>query len=223
MNIVSSFDTLESLNEYQNSQLSHSSIIKIDDPILFYCWKNISQYIENIRLYQTEAITHSHLTTLVNNDIINNCDYPFDEPVSESTKTFIEAQHAELSQQLADTGSIYIYPYSKTMFRKVVHSNIPESLYKKYYKLSKLKSIITQANGSYVEIRSAYFVEEDLKSLNPVQLDSSNIIAYIEGLEDDKLYYSSMVSSLSAKVQELETTVANISEQLSNKYLTSWA
>lgn len=222
MNIVSSFDTIDSLSTYHNSQFSHSSLIKIDTSVFFYCWKNVHQFIDNIRMYKLGTLSYDQLTDLVNNDIASKFFNPLED---ESTFSPISVanHHVELANEMSQLGEIYIYPYSKTVYRRAIHSNMSESLYKKYYKLLKQKSIVTQANGTYVEIRAGEFTEEDVKTLSSFQFDSSNIIAYIEALEDDKSYYSSMVLHLSSKIEELEKDLNNLSEQLFNKQLTTWA
>jgi DNA-binding transcriptional regulator YhcF (GntR family) len=132
------------------------------------------------------------------------------------------------TQKYAESNkNLYIYPWSKTIYRRTIHPNIPDSVYKKMYNLLKSNGYITAATGNYVTIKNQPITEDQFNSAfsdNEAINDKAiqNILANIQELSADNSYYMKMIGDLENKIHQLEVENNEIRNQLSNKHLTTW-
>lgn len=123
--------------------------------------------------------------------------------------------------------SYYLYPASKTVFRKELHSNIPNVLYKNFYTTLKHSGHIVAATGTYVllvdkpidqSIFNVLKVEskiDDHKVLNQLLDNFSNITS-------DNEYYINYIASLEKKYQDTLAENEQLKNQLYNTKISTW-
>lgn len=130
------------------------------------------------------------------------------------------------SLQNTDRQHCYI-PLSKSNYRKVVHPDLPDSLYKRLYSVLKNNNYIVDAIGSYVvlikepltqDIYDCFQVihEENIKKTLDYLLDK------LDSTEKDRDYYLEYIDSLNEKIKQLEDKLVKADEMLFNKSITTW-
>jgi len=123
---------------------------------------------------------------------------------------------------------IYIYLGSKTDFKKEYYSNIPTSLYEKYYDVLRDNEVIVAATGAYVLVKKTDLSQSILDLIN-VTIDNtqaskviSSFITQVNDLQKDVKYYAEYVESLEKQAQELLDQTSKAREDLYNKTITTW-
>jgi hypothetical protein len=123
---------------------------------------------------------------------------------------------------------IYIYLGSKTDFKKEYYSNIPTSLYEKYYDVLRDNEVIVAATGAYVLVKKTDLSQSILDLIN-VTIDNtqaskviSSLITQVNDLQKDVKYYAEYVESLEKQAQELLDQNSKAREDLYNKTITTW-
>ena len=123
---------------------------------------------------------------------------------------------------------IYIYLGSKTDFKKEYYSNVPTSLYDKYYNALRDNAVILAATGAYVLVRKINLSQSILDLIN-VTIDNTqaskaiaSLIAQVNDLQKDVKYYAEYVESLENQAQELLDQTSKAREELYNKTITTW-
>lgn len=213
MNIVSSFKNIEELQVYHNSSLNNNLLIEVNTAYLQYAFVHI---VDSPECYLTLSLYHSGQI-----DVIE-----FQRRIG----LFIlaESSSVEEYQSLISDPVKYIYIGSKSSFKKTIHSNIIDSLYKKYYNFLKEKEIIIQANGSFVLISDYNFKEEDFQYFQSIEntKDSlkaiNTILSHYEELKNDNKFLINKINELNAAISILHYENQNLLENLNNKILTTW-
>lgn len=208
--IINKFESVEKLNEYLKNSLNNSTIVKIDDYIKYFAYNAINTYIPS---FQSLAIGSVDLNNF---------------------NSFVEANIPLESKEQWQSGfndcnvSFYVYPFSKTNYRKNIHSNITESLYKKMYNFLKSVGIISAATGSYVIVSfREVTLDEFNNNFSEVETFDDKLLQGIlnkmQDLNADNAYCIKVINQLEEKVLQLEAEKINLSNQISNKFLTTWS
>lgn len=127
------------------------------------------------------------------------------------------------------SSNYYIYPGSKTNFRKTVFPDIIESYYKKFYSALKTNSYILEASATrviftsnditenvFTQINSHYNLYDDhLKIL-------ASIINRINDADSDILYYQKVIQTLLQRCSDLEAQLSDAYQQVHNKSISTW-
>jgi len=123
---------------------------------------------------------------------------------------------------------IYIYLGSKTDFKKEYYSNIPTSLYEKYYDVLRDNEVIVAATGAYVLVKKINLSQSILDLIN-VTIDTNqaskaiaSLVNQVNDLQKDVKYYAEYVESLEKQAQELLDQTSKAREDLYNKTITTW-
>lgn len=208
--IVSKFDSVQDLNGYLDHMRQHPQIIHVNSVELLFAVENVEVYNNVLRSY----ISGEHSLTEFNlaiNSVLESTDQ-----VSIYNDKYIQYDK-----------NLYIYPWSKTIYRRTIHANVVDSIYKKMYNLLKTVDYITAATGSYTIFKHVPVTEEQFNSVFG-QVESfdektiQNIITSIQELSSDKAFYLQVISNLENKVYELENEKDKLLNQVNNKYLTTW-
>ena len=123
---------------------------------------------------------------------------------------------------------IYIYLGSKTDFKKEYYSNIPTSLYEKYYNALRDNMIIIAATGAYVILKKTDLSQSILDSIN-LTIDTTqaskiifSLIEQVNDLEKDVKYYVDHINQLEKQAEELLHLTSKAREDLYNKTISTW-
>lgn len=206
--IINKFDSNVLLNDYLSYTLKHPQIIRIDTVAKHY-------------VYSTQDF--ALLRQLVNKEVDAE---RFNEIVVETMESNnVFDQYTQSFYSLSSF--VYVFPWSKTTYRKTVHPNIVDSTYKRLYGLLKNVDYIVDATGSCVTISPCVVSEEKfsafLGELNTFTEKSlQSVIGYIQEISSDHSYYIQVIESLENKVKDLEQQNNELSLQLTNKSLTTW-
>lgn len=121
----------------------------------------------------------------------------------------------------------YLYPGSKTNYRKTIHSFIPNVLYKKIYNAFRINGYIREANGTHViacikpitaEVYNEISSSSDLdnqKVLNQLIDNFSNVSA-------DNQYFLDYIKNLETKYSLILSENQDLKDQIYNSKLSNW-
>lgn len=213
MNFISSFKNIEELQIYHNSSLKNDFLIEVNTAYLQYAFM---QMANSQPCYLTLSLYHSGEI-----DVIE-----FQRRIT--LLMLADDSSVEEYQSLISDPVKYIYIGSKSSFKKTIHSDIIDSLYKKYYNFLKEKEVITQANGSFVLISDYNFKEEDFEYFQSIEntKDSlkavNNILSHYEELKNDNKFLINKINELNIAISILNNENQNLLENLNNKTLTTW-
>lgn len=210
MNIITNFFSKESLNTYLDNSLKNELIIKIDSVEKYYCVADIDAHYLKLRSLALNELTLEDFNNLCTSEMNSANSLQLNKDRYESFKDI----------------TLYVYPLSKTMYRKSIHARLPDSLYKRLYTCLKEREYITAATGNYVLIAHGHLNDEDFQSI----LETSSIdikalqsaISFLQENNNDNAYYISYIKTLESKVQELELQINNLKTQIVNSSLTTW-
>lgn len=214
MTLILKLNTFETLMSFHNKKVKENCLA-IDTYQKAYAVNN--DYNSLLKdLYQGN-ITEENFNIDVENHIITN-----------NSLSVVQTLKACFTEETPI--AFYYYPESKTVFRKNVFSEVPESLYKKYYKLQKKYGFIEKATGSYVilnEMRendSETILSNDLSELETSYSsgDFSKFIEIVQEMQEDIEYYRNYISTFQAIVNDLENQNTTIQQQLHNKQISTW-
>lgn len=123
---------------------------------------------------------------------------------------------------------VYIYLGSKTDFKKEYYSNIPTSLYEKYYNVLRDHGVIIAATAVSVVIKRTNLSQSILDLIN-LSVDTTQVselipalIQKLNNLEKDVKYYVQYVESLEKQTEELLNQTSKAKEDLYNKTISTW-
>jgi hypothetical protein len=207
--ILSSFNSVDELNGYLKNSMNHQQIIHIDSVEKLFCLENINEYLPKLKSLASGEITLDQFNTEINT-VLNATGL-----IGDYVVRFV-GHHL----------NSYVYPWSKTIYRRTVHADVPDSLYKKMYNLLKDKEYIINATGSYVTLVPTTILSEDFENvfLNTTISEKTlqTVFSYVQEISDDKSFYLQKIESLQSKIAQLETINDNLNSQLLNKTLTTW-
>ena len=123
---------------------------------------------------------------------------------------------------------VYIYLGSKTDFKKEYYSNIPTSIYEKYYNVLRDHNVIMAATAAYVVIKKTDLSQPILDLIN-FSIDITQVselipalIVKLNNLEKDVKYYIQYVELLEKQTEQLLHQTSKAKEDLYNKTISTW-
>lgn len=208
--ILNKFESADHLNQYLQTSIKYPQIIHVDS-------------VQKLFAAENPEIFHVSFKDLISGSVTLDS---FDTNIM-LTLTGSDQLDAYTQKYAESDKNLYIYPWSKTIYRRTIHPNIPDSVYKKMYNLLKSNGYITAATGNYVTIKNQPITEDQFNSAfsdNEAINDKAiqNILANIQELSADNSYYMKMIGDLENKIHQLEVENNEIRNQLSNKHLTTW-
>lgn len=210
MIVVTNFSSKENLNSYLKETVENESIIKIDSVEKFYCASKIDEKYHLLRDLSSQEISLLNFNTTCRTQMIEE----------NSFQTY-----KDMYDLLKDS-QLYVYPWSKTIYRKSIHPKLPDSLYKRFYNQLKQVEYITAATGNYVMISHFDLSDENFNSmLNTQTIDIKALqsaISYLQENNNDTSYYISYISSLEFEINTLKEEVETLKNQIKNSSLTTW-
>lgn len=125
------------------------------------------------------------------------------------------------------TTSHFIYPHSKTSYRKTIHSFIPNVLYKRFYSSLKSSGHIVEATGSYVilcdkQIEQSVYNSIQIESHIDNQKVLNQLLDNFSNIVSDNEYYLSYISSLEEKYKLIVEENEDLKNQLYNTKISTW-
>jgi len=150
-----------------------------------------------------------------------------------SNETSLSLQ--QMSQKIIDIvtsseDSFYVYPFSKTLFRKNIYFHLVHSTYKAFINSLKNHSYIIEHSGSNVIFKKALITQEIYDSyLSQINLDTSDLSNYfskvstkISNLEADIEFYKNYILELQTTNDDLNSKLLDAQEQIYNKSISTW-
>lgn len=217
MNVISSFDKIEDLQSYHDlflqSAVNNGQLLKVDTPYLQFVFMHIANdptCLSTLCLYNSNQIDITEFQRRIGLLIL-------------AKDSFIEEYQSLLTEP-----NKYIFIGSKTFFRKINHSNMVDSLYKKYYNFLKEKNIISLANGSLVLISDYVFTDEDFNYFSKNELSKESLktinefLLNYEETKNDNKFLINKINELHNAILDLQEENKLLAENLNNKFLTSW-
>jgi len=121
----------------------------------------------------------------------------------------------------------YVYPHSKTIYRKNVHPRIPNVLYKRFWNSLKTFDYVIKATASFVVLVDRPFTQEFYQSLTIAQeIDISKALSEIlkqyNNDSSDIEYYLSYIQNLENTNTLLQQENAQLKEQILNSRISTW-
>lgn len=121
----------------------------------------------------------------------------------------------------------YLYIGSKTSYRKEIHPNIPNVLYKKFYSALKSSQHILEAKGSHVLVQDKPIDQSVFDSINTEsKIDDQKLLNQLldnfSNINSDNQYYINYIVSLEEKYQELVKENQDLREQIYNAKISTW-
>lgn len=146
-----------------------------------------------------------------------------------SQVSFSQKIYNFISVQIANThtGTYYYFPFSKTMFRRIIHPDIPESMYKRFYKALTTNSYIIEATTSHIFIEKKPLTEPMFKYITWLDIDDGthlleNISTIFTSILEDNKYYISKIRDLEHSQSKLTDEIQNLHNQIYNNSITTW-
>lgn len=218
MTIIIAFLSPSDLKMYLELSNCNSNIFHIDSYQSLYMYDNIDDWVEIIRSHINGNMSTDELNTYV------------DTRLTESTISEYQSRYETYQNQ---NRYLSIFPSSKTAYRRNVHPDIPDSLYKRMYESLKDKQIILKATGSYVSFDFTCFSEpieifEDIfKETNGEIVASPKMLAeqiatQLTDLAMDNSYLLRRIEMLEAQIEDFTLRNNNLLQEVYNKNLTSW-
>lgn len=116
---------------------------------------------------------------------------------------------------------------SKINYRRIVHSDLPDSLYKRFFNSLKNHGYVVDSSTSYIILLHKPLTEDLYNSLQVVY--SSDIKSTLDSLldrmeshEKDTQYYLNYIQDLHLKCKTLETDLDQARQDLVNRNMTTW-
>lgn len=127
-----------------------------------------------------------------------------------------------------NTNSTYYYfPFSKSSFRKLIHPDIPESLYKRLYKALTTNLYIIEATAFHVFVEKKPLTEPMFKYITWLDAHDGthlleNITTIFSSILEDNNYYISKIRDLENLNSKLTGEIQNLHNQIYNNSMTTW-
>lgn len=195
MTLVTTFDSLESLNNYYynsfNVDFDHVKINLSD-----HNFTSAEEFFEH----------YSQIS------------------FSQKIYNFISVQ---LANGQSNTSTFYYFPISKANFRKAVHPDIPESIYKRFYKALNTNSYIIEASTFHVFIEKKPLTEPIFKYVTWLDLHDGtqlleNVTTIFTSILEDNKYYISKIRDLENIQQQLHSQIEEMQNQIYNNSISTW-
>jgi hypothetical protein len=121
----------------------------------------------------------------------------------------------------------HLYIGSKTSYRKNVHSDIPNVLYKKIYNCFKLNGYIREANGTCVVLCLKPITQEVYDQIShSSDLDNQKVLNQLidnfSNVSADNQYYIDYIKALENKCDILSFENENLKTQIHNTKISTW-
>lgn len=121
----------------------------------------------------------------------------------------------------------YYYSLSKTNYRKNIHPNIPDSLFKRLFNSLKQFNYIIDYSTSYVILVKMPMTQEvfDLVSQEysgDIKSTLNTLLDKLDSADKDTQFYLKKIFSLEEKCNQLIQDVADANQRLVDKNITSW-
>lgn len=121
----------------------------------------------------------------------------------------------------------YIFPFSKSLYRKIVHPDLPNALYKRFYSSLKSSNNILEANGSWVILFDTPIEQQTFDQLaSAVAIDNQKVLNQLmdnfSNAMSDNDYYISYIATLEKKCLALQQENSDLKSQLHNAKITTW-
>lgn len=116
---------------------------------------------------------------------------------------------------------------SKSNYRKIVHSDLPESLFKRFYNSLKDKGYIVDASTVHVILLTKPLTQELYDSFQntystDIKSTLESLLDRIEFAEKDSQYYLKYIENLEQKCKTLENDIDQARQDLVNRNMTTW-
>ena len=126
-----------------------------------------------------------------------------------------------------DLITYHLYIGSKTSYRKNVHSDIPNVLYKKIYNCFKLNGYIREANGTCVVLCLKPITQEVYDQIShSSDLDNQKVLNQLidnfSNVSADNQYYIDYIKALESKCDILSFENENLKTQIHNTKISTW-
>jgi len=141
----------------------------------------------------------------------------------------------QMSQKIIDIvsasqESFYLYPFSKTIFRKNIHPLIVNSSYKAFINALKNNSYIIEHSGFNVVLKKHPLTKEVYNSyIFQINIDTSDLNNYfskintkISNLEADIEFYKNYITDLESHCKSLDDKLIDFEQQIYNKSIATW-
>lgn len=214
MSLVLKLNTFETLTTFHNQKIK-DNCIAVDTYHKIYAVNNeMNSLLKD--LYENNISEETFNTSIDNQIVLDN------------KLSVIKLLKECLTDQ--NPVAFYYYPESKTNFRRNVFPEVPESLYKKYYKFQKKYGIIEKATGFCVIINEIKSDDANLISATEIAElqtsyssgDFNKFLETIQEMQEDIEYYKNYISSFHNIIEKLETQNLEVQQQLHNKQISTW-
>jgi hypothetical protein len=126
-----------------------------------------------------------------------------------------------------DLSEFYYLPCGKTQYRRIFHSNLPDSLYKKFFKSFQKNGYIIDSSSSFIflvkkKVSPELFIEIASESLVDSDLLLKNLVIQISDLKEDNKYYISKIKDLEMSNQKILQALSDAEQLLHNKSMSTW-
>ena len=126
-----------------------------------------------------------------------------------------------------DLITYHLYIGSKTSYRKNVHSNIPNVLYKKIYNCFKLNGYIREANGTCVALCLKPITQEIYDQISySSDLDNQKVLNQLidnfSNVSADNQFYIDYIKLLESKFDAIVFENENLKTQVYNTKISTW-
>lgn len=143
---------------------------------------------------------------------------------SQKIYNFISVQ---LANGQSNSSTFYYFPISKTNFRKTVHPDIPESIYKRLYKALTTNSYIIEASAFHIFIERKPLTEPIFKYVTWLDLHDGtqlleNVTTIFSSILEDNKYYVAKIRELEDYQQNLYNQINDLQNQIYNNSITTW-
>jgi hypothetical protein len=229
--LISSFESIDDLNKwYQSLFSSKNNLIPFNNTVLNIINNNLYNvaraYIANDQLHLDEG---NFSTPSLYDELIRYIE------VHNSSKYLDTISYQEYSEDYMETyEDFYYFPFTKSSFVSTFLPSFLPSFSDKFISLLKQHDCLIQYGPG---LGTAFAIKQiDLRSLG-IKIEDVNtnfdyriyknffdqFFSIYESREKDFLFLSSQNQQLIQKIDDLESTILSLQEQLENYSLTTWA
>lgn len=138
----------------------------------------------------------------------------------------LEQSIADVRQNYSDS-DIVVYCISKTSYRKSIHPDLPNALYKRYFNALKNHGYITLANGFFVILNFRELTQDlyhEITSTYDIDTNKvlSELLKSITDQASDLEYYTDYIQKLEKQNAALLAENEDLKSQILNTKLSTW-
>ena len=215
--IINKFNDLDQLNSYVMATMNDPFIIPINTAELVYMADNMGDFVTTFRSMQDEGTQVPNEGTLVLIDAV----------VNDEQKAILHQRAEQAQANLEDLR--FVFPYSKTQFRKILHPHLLESTFKRFFEALKSNGTIEKTTGQYTIMRAKLFSDENIVSLingtitaEQATSQINNAASFFNDVSLDVSFYQQRIEEMTAQIAQLEMEKAELQQQIVSRQLTSW-